>query len=193
MKGWDFLQEFVKHPQWTGTFFASTTAMGEAIAEYAELTEAESIVELGSGDGVFTKAIVKRMRPDADLFALEINPLFAEQTSQACPDVDVYVDSAEHIEKYLRQRGRTHCDVIVSALPWAAFNEDLQLRLLVAAERALAPGGRFVTIAYVSGLPMPAGRRFRRQLEELFANVEMSPIVWHNRPPAVVYRAQKKI
>lgn len=187
------MQEFVKHPQWTGTFFASTAAMGEAIVDYAQLAEADSIVELGSGDGVFTKAIQRRMRPGADFFAMEINPLFAEATRRACPGVDVYEDSAENIEKYLQERGRTQCDVIVSALPWAAFNRELQQRLLDAAERALRPGGRFVTIAYVTGLPMPAGRRFRRQLEQQFGNVEMSSIVWRNRPPAIVYRAQKKV
>jgi phospholipid N-methyltransferase len=193
MKAGSFLQEFIKHPHWTGTFFASTEAMGEAIVEYAQLQDAASIVELGSGDGVFTKAINRRLRPDADFFAIEINPLFAKATRLFCPGVDVYVDSAEHIQKYLSRRGLKHCDIIVSALPWAAFNRELQVRLLTAVERALRPGGRFVTIAYISGLPLPAGRRFRQQLEEQFTNVEMSRIVWRNRPPAIVYRAQKKV
>jgi phosphatidylethanolamine/phosphatidyl-N-methylethanolamine N-methyltransferase len=36
---------------------------------------------------------------------------------------------------------------------------------------------------------LPAGRRFRRTLEQRFERVEARPIVWRNAPPALVYRA----
>ncbi len=193
MRAVRFLKEFLRHPQLTGTFFASTSTMADVITDWAEVGNASSIVELGSGDGVFTKKIVEKMPREADFFALEINPHFAKQTRRACPRVAVYEDSAVHIKKYLRQHGRQQCDVIVSALPWAAFTRKQQIELLDAAVDSLSPGGRFVTIAYVTGRPTPAGRNFQRLLQDRFATVEVSPIVWKNRPPAVVYRADKAV
>lgn len=184
-----FLKEFLRHPQWTGTFLASTDMMADVITDWAQLEGAGSIVELGSGDGVFTKKIIEKMSPAADFFALEVNPHFVELTRRACPGVTVYHDSALHIQKYLRHHGRERCDIIVSALPWAAFGRQQQTALLDAALAALRPGGRFVTIAYVTGRPLPAGRNFRKLLEKRCATVKVSPIVWRNRPPAVVYRA----
>lgn len=191
MNAVQFLKEFVRHPQWTGTIFASTSAMAEAITDVADLAHADSIVELGPGDGVFTRAIVTKKKHTADFFALETNPFFVEATRKACPGVAVYEDSAEHISKYLKQRGRESTDVIVSALPWAAFGEQMQTRIFDAAVAALRPGGRFVTIAYVTGRPMPAGRRFEKLLRSRLVDVTKSRIVWRNRPPAIVYSGRK--
>src|SRR3989344_848813 len=191
MNAVEFLKEFIRHPQWTGTFFASTEPMAHAITEVAGLARADSIVELGPGDGVFTKAIVAKKKPTADFFALETNPFFVEATRQACPGVEVYEDSAENIAKYLKQRGRTSTDVIVSALPWAAFSEEMQKRIFSAVIDSLRPGGTFVTIAYVTGRPMPAGRRFEKLLRSRLVDVTKSPIVWRNRPPAIVYSGRK--
>jgi phospholipid N-methyltransferase len=52
-------------------------------------------------------------------------------------------------------------------------------------------GGKFATFAYLQGLIMPAGIRFRKQLETQFSKVEISKVVWKNLPPAIVYRCQK--
>ena len=38
---------------------------------------------------------------------------------------------------------------------------------------------------------IPAGRRFRGQLNESFSHVESSPTVWRNLPPAFVYRCRR--
>lgn len=191
MSAFSFLQEFIRHPRRTGTFLASSPAMAEVITDWARVGQAASIVEFGSGNGVFTKRIQEKMSPTADFFALEINPAFVALTRQTCPRVAIYQDSALHVKKYLRRHGREHCDVIISALPWAAFTPDMQSRLLEAAFEALRPGGRLVAIAYVSARNLPAGRNFQNLLRSRFATVEVSPIVWRNRPPAVVYSADK--
>ena len=68
------------------------------------------------------------------------------------------------------------------------FPDDLQERILDAMIRVMPPGGVFVTFAYLQGLMLPAGRRFRRNLKRRFSNVETSDVIWLNLPPAVVYR-----
>ena len=57
--------------------------------------------------------------------------------------------------------------------------------------RVLKPGGQFVTFAYLQGLLLPAGRRFRAKLKRSFSDVTKSKIVWRNLPPAFVYRCRR--
>ena len=45
-----------------------------------------------------------------------------------------------------------------------------------------------MTFAYLQGLLLKAGKRFRKRLDDTFANVRRSPTVWWNLPPAFVYR-----
>jgi len=40
-------------------------------------------------------------------------------------------------------------------------------------------------------ISQPAGQRFRSLLNENFRSVEISPILWRNLPPAIVYHCQK--
>ena len=53
------------------------------------------------------------------------------------------------------------------------------------------PGGQFATFAYLQGLLLPAGQRFKDKLAQSFSKVEKSPTVWRNLPPAFVYRCTK--
>jgi phosphatidylethanolamine/phosphatidyl-N-methylethanolamine N-methyltransferase len=54
--------------------------------------------------------------------------------------------------------------------------------------KALKPGGRFVTFAYLHGLLLPSAQRFADLLPQYFSSVTKSDIVWLNLPPAFVYR-----
>ena len=72
--------------------------------------------------------------------------------------------------------------------------EDLcsQQEILENVLASLRPGGCFTTFAYLQGLMLPAGRRFRKRLCEIFDKVETTPVVWRNLPPAFVYRCRSR-
>ena len=86
--------------------------------------------------------------------------------------------------------GVTHCDAIVSGLPWASFPEELQDDILDAVLDVLKPGGTFATFAYLRGDKTELGQQFRRKLNDRFSDIELSRTVWKNIPPAFVYRAR---
>ncbi len=67
----------------------------------------------------------------------------------------------------------------------------MQDSLLNATLESLKPGGQFATFAYLQGLLLPAGKRFKKKLAQSFSKVEKSPTVWLNMPPAFVYRCTK--
>ena len=93
--------------------------------------------------------------------------------------------------RLLEQTGQTHADVILSGLPWASFPNWLQDEILNAILVSLPEGGSFATFAYLQGMLLPAGIRFRKKLNSFFRKVETSPVVWRNIPPAFVYRCHK--
>jgi phospholipid N-methyltransferase len=185
-----FLKNFIRHPIETGAVAASSSGLADAITEAANLDDARVVVEFGSGTGVFTEAIARKLPERATFFALEINPAFVEATRSRCPGVDVIHDSAVETKAHLRRRGLDYCDRVVCGLPWASFSETRQADLLETIVQVLRPGGVFVTFAYVQGLLMPAGWRFRKNLKSTFPRVTTTRTVWRNVPPAFVDRAE---
>jgi phosphatidylethanolamine/phosphatidyl-N-methylethanolamine N-methyltransferase len=185
------LEAFVRKPTRTGAVLPSSRGLAELMTAGMGLDEARTVIELGAGTGVFTRLIGARVRTDAFVLAFEIDPALAGELKGAIPGVHIVNDSAERISEHLQAAGRTAADAILSGLPWAIFTRELQERLLSAVVEALRPGGRFATFAYVPAAYLPPGRRFRALLGGHFAQVETTPIVWRNFPPAFVYRCQK--
>jgi phosphatidylethanolamine/phosphatidyl-N-methylethanolamine N-methyltransferase len=185
------LGEFVRQPVHTGTVAPSSPWLAERLVEDMGLAEAATVVELGPGTGPFTRLIAQRVRPDAVVLALELNPRLAADLVGRFARVEIVNDSAERLPDHLRAHGRSHADCILSGLPFAAFSQDLQRRLMDAIVDSLPSGGRFATFAYVHAAWLPPGQRFRRLLESRFARVTRSSLVWRNLPPAFVYRCEK--
>ncbi len=183
--------DIFKNPRLAGAIVASGNELSELITDLAELRDAHTIVEFGPGTGVFTRAALKKMRPDAFYLALENDPAHLPKLRAAFPTVHIHEDAAASIGARLHEHGKTSCDRIISGLPWAVFNERIQRETLDAAYRALRPGGIFVTFAYIHSPVLPAGKRFRKLLEETFGSVQRSRIVWKNLPPAFVYICRK--
>lgn len=186
-----FIKQFVFHPTKTGAVAPSSKGLADLITDTADLSNASAVIEFGPGTGVFTEKIFQKISKNTKFFALEINPDFVEATRNRCPEVIVYQDSAANAKKYLNELGLKECDCIICGLPWASFSEDLQNELLNTIIDVLKPGGKFLTFAYLQGLLLPAGMRFKKKLSARFNKVTKTRTVWLNLPPAFVYCAEK--
>ena len=187
----NFLRQFFKNPQNTGAVWPSSNELADLITNTAQLKTAKTAVEFGSGTGVFTEKIIQKINPRATFFSIEINPFFLQETKKKCPKAIVYEDSAINVKKYLKKHGRNNCDCIISGLPFASFDKSLQHKMLYAIYNSLNEHGEFLTFAYIHGLILPAGLRFRKLLKSSFKNFKTTRIVWKNFPPAVVYCCKK--
>ena len=186
-----FLAAFVRRPFDTGAITPSSVHLGEMMLAGMGISEADTVIELGPGTGVFTRLIEARLKPEAAFLSFEINPALAKDLAPKFRRARIINDSIENLAQHLNAAGRTSIDAAISGLPWAAFSPERQQCLLDATVKPMRPGGAFATFAYSHAAWLPAGQRFRKLLDSRFSRVETSSIVWKNVPPAFVYHCWK--
>ena len=184
-----FLREFVRHPRAIGAVTPSSRRLAREMIARMRPDDGDVFVEYGPGAGSFTHGMLAAVRAPRRFFAVELNPSFARALRRRFPVLSLHEGCASRIREFCEYEGVDGVDGVISGLPWAAFSGELQNRLLESTLGVMRPGARFVTFAYVHALHWPAARKFRRKLEALFPEVEVSDIVWRNLPPAICYTA----
>ncbi|HEU0222706.1 MAG TPA: methyltransferase domain-containing protein [Paracoccaceae bacterium] len=140
--------------------------------------ETGSVIELGSGTGMITEAILARGVAEERLALFEINAAFADLLARAYPRAKLMRMSAARCEEApLEDVG-----AVVSGLPLLSMPKALQLAIVGGAFRKMRPGGIFVQFTY--GYRPPVDRSVR---EALGLSWTRSGKVWRNLPPARVY------
>lgn len=199
-----FIGQFLKAPTQVGAIAPSGSHLADEMVSGIHLDKADVVVEYGPGTGSFTGHILAATRPEAKVFAIELNPAMARASRERYPRLALCEGSVTEVARFCTEQGvglprldghaaraftpGAGVDAIVSGLPWAIFPEALQRQILSATVRVLKPGGVLATFAYTLGLHTPAGKRFHAMLPEYFARVERSRVVWRNFPPALVVR-----
>ena len=187
----DFLVQFIRKPDVFGAVAPSSQSLAKRMIEWIDFDKVDVVIEYGPGSGTITRELLKRMKPGTTFFAIEINELMIENFRNKVPGAIVYQDSVVNVRKYLEKHNKKHADVIISGLPWATFSTQLQNEILRKTLEALADGGGFHTYAYLQGILLPAGKRFRNRLYQDFTTVRQSSVAWSNIPPAFVYHCEK--
>jgi phospholipid N-methyltransferase len=175
-----FMRHFVRNPMRTGALFPSSRFLVDRMLGRVEWSRARVIVELGPGLGCCTREILRRMRSDAVLVAIEMNPRFAHILRETLPDPRLVVvnASAAQVDSELRARGYRDADCIISCLPFANMPAAQRRAIVRRSHQMLRPHGRFVLFQYRSLLLPMLNRTFDA------VHREFEPI---NIPPAHVF------
>jgi phospholipid N-methyltransferase len=181
-----FLREFLRDPARVAAVAPSGRRLSQVLA--GAVPRRGVALELGPGTGAVTDHI--RHREPRRHLAVEVNPRLARLVARQWPDVEVVCADAAELGPVLDAWGAARVDAVVSSLPWALMPEAQQRTIMTAVQAALTDDGCFTTYAYVHALWMPPARRLPRLLRTAFTHVAVSPVVWANVPPAVVYRAR---
>ena len=166
-----FFREFLKHPLQIGSVIPSSRFLEQRLLRTAELASARTIVELGSGTGGTTQAILRAMAPEARLLSIEINPLFYKLIDAIHDDrLIAHHGSACALKDILAMHGLEAPDVIISGIPFSTMSEDAGSEVLAAVASVLSANGRFVAYQVsnrVTALCEPFLGAGRMQLELL--------------------------
>lgn len=189
-----FLAAFLRRPAAVGAVAPSSASLAQSMLRGCNLRKAKVVVELGPGTGAFTRFILQRIGPQTHFLGLELDRQNAQSLLHRFPGARFYNDSAENLPRYLPADsacvGFQKADCIISGLPWGSMSTGTQDRILEPVFATLKPGGVFTAMAYIHATWLPSSRYFRRRLEGHFKSVSVSPIVWRNLPPAIVYRCR---
>lgn len=186
-----FIKQFLTQTASTGAILPSSDELARRMVEFASPAPDAVIAEFGPGTGVFTNRIIESLQPGQRFFAVEVNEDFAAALTKRFPKIHVYVDCASNVETCCLREGVEHVDCVISGLPWAIFPDELQHKILRGMVDNMPKGATFLTFAYLQGLIMPAGKRFKNNIKHYFSHVESSGVIWKNVPPAIIYRCTK--
>jgi phospholipid N-methyltransferase len=145
-----FARNFFRHPRMLGSIVPSSRFLIRELLAPIDWKRAQVVVEYGPGVGGITAEVLRRMRPDGVLIAIEMNPDFVSYLRGALrdPRLRVVEGSAESVDEVLRRCGRGQADYIISGIPFSTIPAPLRERILRKTRAALAPGGAFLVYQF---------------------------------------------
>jgi phospholipid N-methyltransferase len=167
-----FARNFFRHPRMLGSIIPSSRFLIRQLLQPIDWNEARVIVEYGPGVGCITEEILRRMRSDAVLIAIELNPDFVTHLRSALPDerLKVVEGSAEAVGEILERVGRGKANYIISGIPFSTIPAEVRERILRNTSQALAAGGAFLVFQFSTRVLEDLQRVFhyvRRKFEPL--------------------------
>lgn len=177
-----FIRESIKNLKTVGTLTRSSKYLCKGMIKPVDFQKAELIVELGAGDGVITKHILKSMNPDCKLMIFEVNENFSKHLRKIKDDRLIIIeDSAEKLPEYLKKQGLGKIDFVISAIPFVILPKEIAMKIINTCKDYMKSGGLFVQMHY-SLLP-------KKLYKSAFGNLDIK-FVPLNFPPAFVYVSQ---
>jgi phospholipid N-methyltransferase len=143
-----FFKRVLANPLRVGYVVPSSPFLTRQTAKRIDFSKPRVVVELGPGEGCHTRQIVKRMGPDSKLILLELDGEFAAHLKKYFandPRVVVIHSDALHLPKALADNGVTHCDYIVSGIPFLVVPEEIRNQILQNIANAMTTDSRFIT------------------------------------------------
>jgi phospholipid N-methyltransferase len=160
---WLFALNFFRHPIMLGSIVPSSRFLIRQLLEPVDWSQARVMVEYGPGVGVITTEVLRRMRPDAMLIAIETNPDFVSYLRDSIKDERLHVveASAESVDEILRRYGQSNASYIISGIPFSTIPAPVRERILLKTCDVLKPGGSFLVYQFSSRVLQDLQRIFR--------------------------------
>jgi phospholipid N-methyltransferase len=175
-----FVRNFLKSPAMLGSVVPSSSFLVNDMMNQVDWSRARVLVEYGPGVGTFTREILKRMRPDALLIAIELNTDFVEYLNGHIrdPRLRIIQGSAARVRDILAEQNLPPADYIISGLPYRNMSDSLRREILDESRLALRPEGSMVLFQYT--------RTLQPYLESSFSSVKLNFQLF-NILPALIF------
>src|SRR4051812_19294517 len=96
-----FWRRYLERPLGIGAIAPSSRALARAMVEALAPAPGDTVVELGAGTGVFTRALLERGVAREKLVLVEFDEHFAKHLKQAFPGVEVIQGDARELPRLL--------------------------------------------------------------------------------------------
>jgi phospholipid N-methyltransferase len=145
-----FARNFFRHPRMLGSIVPSSRFLIKQLLEPINWGRARVIVEYGPGVGGITAELLRHMRTDATLIAIEMNPDFVAYLRDALrdPRLQVVAGSAADVDAILRRCGHSRASYIISGIPFSTIPAAVREDILRKTHDVLEPGGAFLVYQF---------------------------------------------
>jgi phospholipid N-methyltransferase len=177
---WLFMQNFFRHPTMLGSLVPSSTFLVNDVLAQIDWDRADVLVEYGPGVGTITQEILKRMRSDARLVAIELNPQFVHCLRTKFRDSRLHVihGSALDARRVLAEVHVCCANYIISGIPYSTIPHPVRRSILEQARHILTPDGALLVYQFTDAV-LP-------YLTSSFGSVRKS-FQWLNILPARIF------
>ena len=145
-----FGRNFIKHPKMLGSLIPSSRFLVNKVLSEVDWARARVVLEYGPGVGTFTTEILRRMRPDAVLIALETNADFVRFLRGKIRDDRLHVvhASAAEADTALANLNLSHADYVISGIPYTTIPPEVREVILRKTHAVLHPTGAFLVYQF---------------------------------------------
>ncbi len=179
-----FFKEALKSFKTSGTITPSSRFLVKRMLSKIEFKDSKLIVEYGSGNGIITNEILKKLEPSTKLVCFEVNEVFYNDLKKINhKQLIVLNTSAEDIEGEIKKLGFDKVDNIISSLPLAMLPKEVSKTIIANSYEVLKEKGRFIQFQYST--------QFLKQFKAIFSKkvkLDFEPL---NLPPAFIYICEK--
>ncbi len=172
-----YFKSLLKDFKHTGSIIPSSKSLTHKMLEKIDFSTTDLLLELGPGTGCMTKEILKRMKKDAHLVCVEINPEFCSRLKKirTSKKLTIIEGNVCALPELIRENT---IDAVISGLPLANFPRKEVLSIFSGITTVLKEHAPYVQFQYTL--------RSDRILKHSFTNV-LKSFTLANLPPAFVY------
>ncbi len=145
------LKRFFQKPLQIAYVVPSSRTLTRRVAGRMDFSRPRVIVEYGPGEGCHSREILSRMYPGSQLILIELDEELVHclrKQFQGRSDVSIIHGSAVDILQILAQHGHTHCDYVVSGIPFSLIPPEPKREMLQRTHQALRPSVHSAFLVY---------------------------------------------
>lgn len=181
---WTFFRAFLKSPRVVASLIPSSPLLERRVVKASHVATARVVVELGSGTGGTTRALLAAMATDARLLAIERTGAFVDGLRRIDdPRLEVVHGCASTLVAELERLGWGSADAVISGIPFSTLPAELAHTIIREVHRSLSAEGRFVAYQFTDRVADYADRELGRP------DVQHEPF---NVPPLKVFTWVKR-
>lgn len=179
-----FLRRWLANPLQMGSIVPSSPALCRRVVGQVKLDDEETVVELGAGTGVISRALLAGGIAPERITVVEIVPDMARHLAETLPGVNVIQGDARALPDLMPQGRNGRIGTVVCGIPLVLLPVQEQRRFIDAME-AVAPGRGFLHYSYCATSPLPWKKHGLVAKREAWTPLNFPPAsVWRYTPAA---------
>ena len=191
-----FLKESLKSIRSTASVVPSSRYLTAALCEHIDFHRARVIAEFGPGTGAVTNGILSRMRRDAVLYAIDMNPSFIDHLRRSCRDSRLIAvhGSASDLGRIVNGAAHHGVDAVVSSLGLTSMPHKVRESIYDQVRESLRSGGVLTQYQYLTskaGCKMSRSEFDEKRFLEGYFDRVTTKWVFINFPPACVFTCRR--